>query len=113
MYKIKLKEDKVIINYNLETGMYKQKTLYQINLTDKTHSYFNSEEELLLEWNEIKDDLEIIFEDLKAIVDDKIFNNKNVIYTAQCEKNDKGEEKAKIHLEKNLIIKEYLNTYTI
>ena len=115
MYQIKLEEnnsgvkDQVNIYFNVHVGIYNNiKRKYKINLNNKTYSYYEADDEVLLDWEEILPIISEEFENFLKTVEGKILNNRTVIASCtQCGK-EKEVEKAKKHLEKNIIVLEYL-----
>lgn len=112
MYKIKLDEsEKITLFYKVEVGNYNHKVQYKINLSDKTYSLFEAGEEKFMEWESIVEDVESKIEDFIRLVEQKIINNKEVIFSSKINGNNKEVSKAETHLSKNLTVLDFLNNY--
>lgn len=111
MYKVKLEEDSVVIYFNIEVGKFNQTVTYKADLENKKYSFFESGEEKLLEWDEVKCEIQKEFDQIITDIKTKITNNKNVIGSYRIHGDKLNEEKAKKHLNRNEKILEYLNNY--
>ena len=119
MFNIRLEEENVVIKFSLNNGNYDQKNHYKIDLTDKKYYLMEAGEWNELEWELAVESIKDRMDDIKHDVKEKILNNKRVIYSyeIQAEKRNKDFskeiEKAQKHMEKNLLIEEFINNYTL
>lgn len=115
MYKIKIEErenkEKVVIYYKVEEGTYKQKIQYKIDLSDKTYSLFEYGEEKFIEWEAIEDEIDLKLEDLIRTVENKIINNRQIIYSSKTGGRENEVIKAEKHLDQNRKVLEFLKNY--
>jgi hypothetical protein len=118
MYKVKLEDDKVVIYFNIEVGKFNQIITYKADLEDKTYTCFESGEEIQLDWEDVKCEIEKEYDQIITDVKSKIINNKTVIGSykmksdeSKTEKDLKEIEKAEKHLVRNKRILEYLQNY--
>jgi archaellum biogenesis ATPase FlaH len=119
MFNIKLEEDNVVIKFSLNNGNYDQKNNYKIDLTNKKYYLMEAGEWTELEWELAVESIEDRMDDIKHDVKEKILNNKRVIYSYEVAEERTGKdhtkekEKAQRHMDKNLLIQDFLNNYTL
>lgn len=88
--------------------------VYKVNITEKKVIKISSEGvEKPLKWEDEKVRIKGIMEDALIELDENIINNKNVIYSAKMQKNEKEVKKAEMHLNKHKELIAYIKAYKL